>query len=297
MRIDDIVNITDAELVNSGYITEILAFSDTLKKVKREYLFISNDIEEIKEAITKGAYAILFSKNLEIIDDEIAWIRVEDIDEALLKLLKYKLLNKTLYTTDDITLQIIKSINRDKRVAILDTIKAEFLNDDYIYITSIDKIKNISVNKIELEDQIELTLLNTTIFLTEFIFNGKKYSLIFPSLYFKNLKKGISFFEKLQLAYHLKDIKLNRFIPEFVNSRFEKVGFGRTQKVLILGLKKDNYLMDEISYIFEKVKYAKVKFYDKFNIDKIYNDDFNFAVLIDCDIELKEKKIEERSLF
>ena len=54
MRIDDIVNITDAELINAGYITEILAFSDNFKKVKREDLFISNDILEIKEAIKKG---------------------------------------------------------------------------------------------------------------------------------------------------------------------------------------------------------------------------------------------------
>ena len=87
MRIDTIVNLVDGELVNSGYISEINQFSNNLKKVKRENLFISNDIEEIKEAIKKGAYGVLFSKDLNIIDDEIAWIKVDNIQDALFRLL------------------------------------------------------------------------------------------------------------------------------------------------------------------------------------------------------------------
>ena len=87
MRIDTIVNLVDGELVNSGYISEINQFSNNLKKVKRENLFISNDIEEIKEAIKKGAYGVLFSKDINIIDDEIAWIKVDNIQDALFRLL------------------------------------------------------------------------------------------------------------------------------------------------------------------------------------------------------------------
>jgi len=297
MRIDDIVNITDGELVNSGYITEILEFSDTLKKVKREHLFISNDIEEIKEAIKKGAYGVLFSKDLEIVDEEIAWIKVEDINESLLKLLKYKLLNTTLYTTDEITIQIIKSINRDKRLAIIDKIDTDFLNKDFIFITSHERIKNISINKKELTKKEKLNFINTTIFVSEFIFKEKKFSLIFPSLYQDELSKALAFFENLDLAYHLKDIKLDRFIPQFINSRYEKVAFGRTGKVVVEGIKKDKYFIKELNYIFEKIKYANVKFYDKTNIDSFYKDKFDFAILIDCEVELKEKEIKEESLF
>jgi len=297
MRIEDIVNITDGELLNEGYIKDILAFSDEVKKVKREYLFISNNIDDIKEAIQKGAYAILFSKNLKIIDDEIAWIKVEDINEAFLKLLKYKLLDKTLYYTDEITLQIIASINRDKRLAIIDKVNFEYLNDDFIYVTSQEKVKNIAIEKKEIKKEISITPLHTTPFITEFSFNNQKYSLIFPVLYLENLEKALSFFENLELAYHLKDIKIDRFIPEFINSRYEKVAFGRTERVVIQGIKKDKYFIKELNYIFEELKYANVRFYDVTNIDSFYKDNFNFAVLIDYDVKLKEKEIKEVSLF
>jgi len=297
MRIEDIVNITDGELINEGYIKDILAFSDEVKRVQREHLFISNNITDIKEAIKKGAYAILFSKDLKIIDDEIAWIKVEDINEAFLKLLKYKLLDKTLYYTDEITLQIISSINRDKRLAIIDKVNFEYLNNDYIYMTSQEKVKNIALQKKEIKKEISITPLHTTPFITEINFNNQKYSLVFPVLYLENLEIALSFFEKLNLAYYLKDIKIDRFIPQFINSRYEKVPFGRTERVVIQGIKKDKYFINELNYIFEKLKYGNVKFYDDTNIEKFYKDNFNFAVLIDCKVELKEKEIKEVSLF
>jgi len=297
MRIENIVNITDGDLINEGYIKDILEFNDEVKKVKRESLFISNNIDDIKEAIKKGAYAILFSKDIEIIDEEIAWIRVDDLNEALLKLLKYKLLNKTLYYTDKITLQIIKSINRDKRLAILDKIKAKYLNNEYIYITSQERIKNLSANVEILEKTAEIKLIHTTIFISDIMYKNQKYSLIFPSLYKNELQKGLYFFENLELAYHLKDIRLNRFIPQFINSRYEKVEFGRTERVVIQGIKKDKYFIKELNYIFEKIQYAKVKFYDENNLNDFYKDNFNFAVLIDCEVELKEKQLKEESLF
>jgi len=297
MRIEDIVNITDGELINEGYIKDILAFSDEVKKVKREYLFVSNNIDDIKEAINQGAYAILFSKNIDIIDEEIAWIRVEDLNEAFLKLLKYKLLDKTLYYSDELTLQIISSINRDKRLAIIDKVNFEYLNDDYIYITSQEKVKNIAIEKQQLTKEINITPFYVTPFIMEFYFKNQKYSLVFPILYLRQLEIALSFFEKLDLSYYLKDIKINRFIPQFINSRYEKVPFGRTEKVVIQGIKKDKYFINELNYIFKKLKYANVKFYDNTNIDNFYKDKFNFAVLIDCEIELKEKEVVENNLF
>ena len=59
MRIDTLVNLSDGELVNSGYINDIVGFATTLKKVKREFLFISNYIHEIEKAIKKGAWSFI----------------------------------------------------------------------------------------------------------------------------------------------------------------------------------------------------------------------------------------------
>jgi len=297
MRIEDIVNITDADLINEGYIKDILAFSDEVNKVKREYLFISNDIQEIKKAIQQGAYAILFSKDLEVIDNEIAWIKVDDINEAFLKLLKYKLLTKTLYYTDILTLEIISSINYDKKLAIIDKVKFEYLNDDYIYITAQEKVKNIAIEKKELINKVNFDVVNSTPFTIEFIYNNFKYNLEFTPLYIEELKKALNFFKEMNLSFSLKDINLNRFKPQFINSRYEKVSFGKTEKVVIQGIKQDRYFIRELNFIFEKLSYANVKFYNNSNLSLFYQDNFNFAVLIECEVELKEKQIKEVQLF
>ena len=173
MRIDTIIELLDAELRNRGFISEIIGFADKLKKVKREFLFISNNENEIKEAIQNGAYAILSSENVEIIDNEIAWIRVENIEESLLKLLKYKLLDKTLFVTDKITLSIIKSFNKDKKIVFLDEMKVKYLNGDYIYLTSNETIKKLSATKIELENRIKVKLLDSTLLISKILFNNK----------------------------------------------------------------------------------------------------------------------------
>ena len=246
MIITDIVNIIDAELVNSGYINEIKGFADNLKKVKREFLFVSNDIEEIKDAIKKGAYAILFSEDLPIIDDEIAWIKVENIQKALLALLKYKLINKTLYFCNEITLLVIESINKDNIAIIKDDNFIDYLEGDYIFITSLGTLLNISSNVYVLQEKEEIKLLKSTTFISNFIYKNDKYSLVFPKLYIEELSLALAFFENNNLRYNLKSLKLNRFIPVFINSKYEKVKYGKSQKVLITKLKNDNFLMREL---------------------------------------------------
>jgi ferredoxin-thioredoxin reductase catalytic subunit len=122
MRIDDIVNLTDAELINRGFINEIDLFFDNLKDSKRGGAFFSDNADEINRAIKKGVYAIIYSTDIEVTDKEIAWIKVESLEEAKIALLKYRLLDKTLYITDEIGIEIIKSIVKDKRIAMFNTI-------------------------------------------------------------------------------------------------------------------------------------------------------------------------------
>jgi ferrochelatase len=296
MRIDTIIELLDGELRNRGFISEIIGFADKLNQVTREFLFISNDENEIKEAIQNGAYAILSSENVKIIDNEIAWIRVENIEESLLKLLKYKLLNKTLFVTDKITFSIIKSFNKDKKIAFLDEMKVKYLNGDYIYLTSNETIKKLSATKIELENRVMVELVDATLLVSQIKFKNQYYSIRFPAVYKDELEKALYFLEQQNLEYLIKDIELERFYAQFINSRFEKVKFGKTDKVVIFGLKTDNYLMRELNFIFEMGKYGKVRFFDKNNIEQFYTENYNFAVLIDTDIELKEKQIIEKNL-
>jgi hypothetical protein len=294
MRIDNILNIIDGELVNSGFISKIAGFADTLKDVKGGYLFISDNEDEIKEAIKKGAYAILSKEYHPIIDDEIAWIRVDDIKKSLLKLFKYKFLNKILYFCDEISYEIINSMNKDNRLLVFNDFDVKVLRDYDYYVTSNVLFKDMAT--FYLEKQTKLEVLDTTLFTMKIKYE-KEYNLIFPSLYLEKLSKSIFFFESNELKFSLNSLKINRLYPIFVNRFNEIVKFGSTDRVIISGIKKDKYLTKDLNFIFEKAKYANIKFYDNTNINDLYSDEFNFAVLIDVKIELEEKIDKEETLF
>jgi ferrochelatase len=297
MRIDTILNIIDGELVNAGFISEIAGFADSLKEMKREYLFVSDNIDNIKEAIAKGAYAILSTEYHEIIDNEIAWIRVDDIKEALFKLLKYKLLNKTLYVCNKITLDILKSISKSSEIAIIDKVKAKFLNEYEYYITSNEELANISINTIPLTKKEKIELIDSTLFISKFRYKGVEYNAIFPALYLDELSLALGFLEENELEYNLKSLKISRFTPQFVNIKNEKIPFGKSDRVVIKGIENDEFLTRDLNFIFAKVRYALVKFYDINNIDFFYKDNYNFAILIGVDVELKEKEDIQEKLF
>jgi hypothetical protein len=294
MRIDDILNIIDGELVNAGFISEIAGFADNLKDLKGGYLFISDDDQDIQEAIKKGAYAILSAKYHKIIDNEISWIKVDSVKDALYKLLKYKLLNKTLYFCDIISYEIIKSMNKDSRLLVFNDFNVKYLEDYDYYLTSNSIFKDIANSY--LEKQTELDILDSTLFSIKIRYK-KEYNLIFPSLYSEELSKALSFFESNQLKFSLKSLKIDRLYPTFINKSNEIVKFGTSDRVVISGIKKDEYLTKDLNFIFEKAKYANVKFYDITNIDNLYSDKFNFAILLDTKIKLKVKKNTEQSLF
>ena len=296
MRIDDILNIIDAELVNAGFISEISGFADSLKDVKDEYLFISDNEEEIQEAIKKGAYAILSTEYHNIIDNEIAWLRVDDINEAIFKLLKYKFLNKSLYFCNKITLEILKSITKDN-VGIIDKIDLKYLNEYKYYVTSNEELSQSAINLVPLIKKEKIELIDASLFVSKFVYDDKKYELVFPSLYLDELAIALKFLNENNLKYKLKSLKIDRFYPQFINKKYQKIKFGKSDKVVVIGIKNDEFLTRDLNFIFEKVKYANVKFYDKKNIASFYKDEYNFAILIDVEVELKEKEDIQNRLF
>ena len=104
MKISSIVDIVDGELLNSPSISFINNISNDAKKVKTSDMFIAKNIEDLKIAITNGAYAVIFEKDFEVIDNEIAFIKVKNLELALLKIVRYKLSTlkiKSYFCTDE----------------------------------------------------------------------------------------------------------------------------------------------------------------------------------------------------
>ncbi len=292
MKIETLVNLTGGELLNRPFISEVVFFTKDANEVNRGSCFFSNDINSIRQAVKNGAYAIISEEDIPVLDKEIAWIRVDDFKKAVFNLFKYENIKTKIYFSDEISAQIIKAMSDEKNVIVIeddfeDLLKALNFKDKFI-VTSNKKFKDFFPNIEEIKPK-NINLIMKTLFKSEF--EGKIINL--PFVYKKNFAKAINFFESNNLKYTL-EFEIKRFKPVFINSNFEETEYGKSEKVLITNLKNDEFLIDELNYIIEHTKHAKTVIADKAH-KKYLKEKFNFAVLIDMDIELKTKK--EKGLF
>ena len=80
----------DGELKNEPSIASFTNIVFDARKVSIGDLFIGKK-SDISEALQNGAYGIV-STSFKMSDDEVAWIKVKDIEVAKLKLLRYLVL-------------------------------------------------------------------------------------------------------------------------------------------------------------------------------------------------------------
>ena len=292
MKIETLVNLTGGELINRPFISEVFLFTDNTKYVHRGSCFFASDEESAKEAIKNGAYAIITDKNLPVLDKEIAWIKVSDFKKAVFDIFKYENLTNKVYFTDEITASLIKVMSNEKNVVVIenefrDLLKALSFEEKFI-VTSKHKFKEIFANLEEIKSK-DIMLSMKSLFKSQFGLN----EINLPFVYKENFAKAINFFESNNLKYSL-EFEIERFKPIFIDSYFQKVDYGKSEKVLITNLKNDEFLIDELNYIIKHTKHAKTIIVDK-NHQKYLNEKFNFAALIDFEYEFKQK--EEKGLF
>ncbi|WP_456471139.1 hypothetical protein [Caminibacter sp.] len=291
MKIETLVNLIGGELLNSPYISEVVHFTDDVEDVNRGSCFFVKKISDIPQAIKNGAYAIIADKDISILDKEIAWIKVENVKKALFNIFKYENITNQIYFTDEITLSIIKKMNLEKKVIVLkndeDFFKAINLREKYI-LTDNKKFKEIFANIVDLKSK-NIKLIQKGLFRCEF--NQEEIKI--PFVYKNFFAKALNFFDTYDLKYTL-DFEIERFKPVFINALFEEVEFGKSEKVVITGIKNDKFFFDELNYIIENTKYAKTVFINNSN-KTLLNKPFNFAVMVDC--EFTPKIREEKRFF
>ncbi len=281
MQISSIIDIINGELLNSPFISFIYAFKTNVKKVKEGDLFIAKNHEDIKAAVSNGAFAILIDKDYPIIDEEIAWIKVENIETALIKLIRYKLAvsNLEAYYCDKATYDLLKiyAPNSEKSIVLIPNdlnkffkILNDITHDDilvYHHKGVLDKIypnnKNLNTTKkFKVQNLIEHSL-----FETSFSYNEQFYSkLKIPSIYVQQLITVYNF-----LNYELDMSKLKSFYnfkPLFLDKNLNLVDFGKSDK-FVLCQNSDFLVKNEINFLDKKYKYAKTLFITSHKLDFI----------------------------
>ncbi len=291
MKIETLANLIGGELLNRPYISEVVHFTDEIEDVNRGSCFFAFKISEIPEAIKRGAYAIIVRDYVDVLDKEIAWIKVDDFKNAVFNIFKYENLKHDIYLVDKITLMLIKAMSNDKRVVVLENIKDFFkainLREKFIF-TDDKEFERIFANIKKLNSK---NIMLTQIGLFKSIYKNQEINL--PFVYKDSFSKVIGFFEDKNIKYTL-EFELKRFKPIFIDKLFREVGFGESSKVLISGLENDEVFFDELNFIVENTKHARTIFIDK-NRKDFLKKDFNFGVLVGVDF--KPKEINEKGLF
>ncbi len=273
MQISALTDIVEGRLLNSPAISFITQTHTNIKKVNEGDAFFAQNNKDIANAINKGAFAIILDFESEIIDDEIAWIKIENFSKAITNVLRYKLLkhkNRFIKTNKIFfnLLDIFKTKELSNVILLRDNLIEDFesLNtlesDKLIFSTNLKLLNAISGDVMILENK-KFDIQNLTshsLFETSFSYKDKFFDKIrLPTVYINDLLQQLELFDyKLDLK-KLHNITL--FKPIFVNKSKQIVPYGQTNSFILASL--DNEIAAiEIDYLLEYYKYGDIKILD-----------------------------------
>ena len=270
MRLENLLALTQGTLQNQPFVTRFDGISFDARKVKRGNLFIAFNNSDIDEAILHGAYGIIFDKPTQIADNEIAWIKVDDVNDTLMRLLRFHLIEKELdvYETDRITIKLAQQIMTDSNFLVLgDSIKDDFMklweaNDKAKILYSpklIDRDTFVSSKTLPTAYKDEISMVEQTLFETSFIFNDIFYERQLLSPFFISyLERLLNFYKMNEINYRIRTFTpIDNFEAVFTNKDLSVKEFGASDRVLIF--EPDFELIpSQISFLNRQAKWARI---------------------------------------
>jgi len=270
MKLENVIALTYAKLVNKPCVSSFENIVFDVKKVKRGDLFVAYDKTDISVAIQNGAYGILFEQDTQIVDNEIAWIKIQNLDEAIKRLLRFKMLQKEIivYQCNEIVLKLALQIQTQVNfIVVYGNVKNIFtplwsVENRTIVLycpTLCDKDIFANTKTISSTPSQHIEIIEQTLFETSFIYNNIFYErqLISP-LFIPFLEELFHLLKILKIQYTLKKLTpIEHFEAVFVNNNFESKNFGTSDKVLIFE-KKIDLLESEMVFLRTHASWAKI---------------------------------------
>jgi len=326
MKIEDLLNLTAGKVFSEPTVTAINSVTVYPSKVEQGDLFISNDQEEIATAIENGAYAVIFSDDsIKIVDDEIAWIKVDEIEKAAFKLIRYVLISReaNFYLFSEHELSFMKMIVTQKsNVEILANdwrkMFEKILNSEAKMFIGTDEtlMKTIKPDVSLLNKEASCEIISDTLFKVTFKINNYIYQEkdITP-FHVDVLQRVVEFCDLHHFPYDLDRVRYTKhFVPVFIDGFLNIKNPSKSDKVAIF---TDN--LQDVYKAREYVRYngawvktivltppkTKVDGVDRPNWyldvnearDILKNAYFNYAFVYALDRSMLPKIKEEYSLF
>jgi ferrochelatase len=270
MTVDSVVQICNGVLITPPSISSFTSIAINLSKVTRGCLFIAIDHNDIAQATQMGAYGIIFDKPTQILDNEIAWIKVESIQNTLSRFLRFYIMSSPskFYLLDSFEYEIIQNITNDNRLIVLKkslitnftTITSS--NSQEIVFVSKDKtlLENIAPDYIDSSNLIEddYDLIRSTVFETSFRYHKRYYEFVkIPKFFIDEFIKVLSLLDRENIRYDLDSLEYTKhFHPVFVNKFLKAKEFGESDRVIIFE-PNDEYIDSSIKFLDNNLKWAE----------------------------------------
>ncbi len=270
MNLQNLTALVGGDLTNSPSITSFDDISFDASKVKRGDLYVALAHDDIELAVLNGAYGILFERPTQITDQEIAWIKVASIDNALLRLLRFHILEKSpqAFHCDQISLKLASQIITSNNLLVLTKNIREHIQElwrldegQYILFSSknIDEKLFVDAKPISVVPHSEMNIVEQTLFETSFIYDDTYYERQLLSPFFiPYLEAVLYFFKQHNIKYQLRNFTpIEHFKPVFTNVHLQVKEFGKSDNVLIF--ESDFELIKaQIGFLQTQANWAKV---------------------------------------
>ena len=246
MRLENILALTKGTLYSNPHISFFDTIAFEVSKVKRGSIFVAHNPSDIPEALSSGAYGILFDKPTQIADSEVAWIKVNNLDEALKRLLRFYLLEKELrvYTCDPIMLYLSNAVSTPSNICPIDGNVAQvwdklasLAKGSLVLFSPLLTDSEIFIETKPLPNTQESTIIivEHTLFETSFVYDDIFYERQMLSPFFiPHLEHLLFFYTQMGIPFQIKNFsRIGHFIPVFTNERLEVKEFGSSDHVVI----------------------------------------------------------------
>lgn len=325
MRLENLLALTNARVINTPFVSSFDNIVFDAHKVKRGDLFIVHEESDIEEAIFNGAYGIMFEKPTQIRDNEIAWIKVDSLEDALKRLLRFRLIDKeiSVYQCNEIILKLALQVMTESSFLPLigdikqiyralwdaEDLKTILFCPDLVSEDIFTDVKELPQDVVHKD---AITIMEQTLFETSFIYDDTFYERQLISPFFIPFLEDLFYFYKtLGINFRLKKFTpIDHFEAVFTNKKFEIKEFGTSDKVLIFE-RNITLMTQEIAFLQQKAAWAQIiylvpetmvsQFEDESNIIGYKNKQeivsllkayhFHFALIVGADKEILTKPV------
>ncbi len=320
MHLDNILALTHGILETAPTVSVFDEIAIDVKKIRRGMLFIALNHHDIDQAVEQGAYGVIYDRDLHVHDQDVAWIRVEDIYDALKRIVRFILIDReyTAFTCNPITIQIAKQLWTSESCLILEgSLQENFSRimsarpHSMLLYSENDIQGDLFTNAQPLPDDISspIEIIEQTLFETSFIYKDQFYERQLLSPFFiPYLEQLLQLFDERGIEFRIRPFTtLRHFQPVFTNAALHVKDFGSSDRVIIF--ESDFTLIrPQIDFMNRQASWARILyllprksyqnetfdqhilFYDTTRdiIEALKNNRYHFALVAGCDKSILE---------